>query len=114
MKSSFRKSLPRRTFAAGTIVKGRFIEGAPTDTAIFASVQPLKAHEIMQLPEGRRNSKSFWLFTDTKLNVIDELNKINPDLITIDSELFEVFKIEPWQNNVIPHFKVMVMKKLET
>jgi hypothetical protein len=110
MSSSFRKQLIRKTKAAGTIVNGVFVDGATTPTNIMASVQPLKPHEIEHLPEGRRDSQAYWLFTDTKLNTV---TSANPDLITIDNEDYEVNKIEPWQNNVLSHYKVLVVKVLE-
>ena len=110
MSSSFRKQLIRKTKAAGSVVNGIFVDGATTPTNIMASVQPLKAHEIEHLPEGRRDSQSYWLFTDTPLNMI---TSANPDLIIIDGEDYEVFKCEPWQNNVLSHYKVLVVKTLE-
>jgi len=109
--SVFRKAVTRKTISGATIVDGYRVAGTPTSSTIQASVQPLTPHEVEQLPEGRRNQKNFWLFTDTELNM---KTAENPDLVTIDGEDFEVMKVHPWQNGVISHFKILVMKKLET
>jgi hypothetical protein len=108
--NGFRRQLARKTKAAGSVTNGYFTDGATTPTNIMASVQPIKPHEVEQLPEGRRDSQSYWLFTDTALNMV---TSANPDLITINGEDYEVFKCEPWQNNVISHYKVLVSKVLE-
>lgn len=104
---SFRKTLTRKTKVAGTVVDGIYTDGATTSSEITASVQPLKPEEIEQLPEGRRNSDPLWLFTATKLNTV---TTANPDLVVINSADYEVFQISPWQNNVLSHYKCLVMK----
>lgn len=108
--SSFRKQIVRKTKATGTIIDGIFTEGATTPTNIMASIQPIKPHEVEQLPEGRRDSQSYWLFTDIALNMI---TSSNPNLVTIAGEDYEVFKVEPWQNGILNHYKCLVSKVLE-
>ena len=110
MSSSFRRTLIRKTKVPGTIVDGVYTDGAITPTDILASTQPLTPHEIQQLPEGRRNSKSYWIFTDTALNMI---TSANPDLIEIDSKDYEIYKVEPWQNGLLNHYKCLVVEVLE-
>lgn len=107
MPSSFRKSFVVKVAATGTWSNGIFTPGTPTTTNILASIQPLKPEDIQQLPEGRRNSKLFWIFTDTKLN---DVTTKNPDKVVINGEDYEVDKIEAWQNGVISHYKVLVIK----
>lgn len=107
MASSFRKPYTVKIAATGTWLNGIFIPGTPTTSTIYASVQPLKPEDIQQLSEGRRNSKLFWIFTDTKLN---DVTTKNPDKIVINGEDYEVDKIEAWQNEVISHYKVLVVK----
>ena len=108
--SSFRQALVVKRKVAGTVVDGLFVEGATSDINITASIQPLKPDEVKQLPEGRRNSKPFWLFTATELNIV---SSANPDLVIIGGVTYEVDNIEVWQNNVLPHYKCLVYKTLE-
>lgn len=106
--SQFRKTLTRYTKDVGTVVDGHFVEGITTESTIQASLQALKPEDIQQLPEGRRNSKIFFLFTDTKLNLV---TSANPDLIVVNSENYEVDKEEAWQNGVINHYKYLIVKE---
>jgi len=104
--------IPRMTLtvkrpAAGTWVKGVFVPGTATQMTIRASVQPATKNDIEFLPEGRRNSKSYALFTDTRLNMV---TTSNPDIITIYSEDFELMREEVWQNGLINHYKYIVAK----
>lgn len=105
--NSFRRQLTIYRKAVGTVVDGIFTEGAPTSDVILASVQALKPEDIQQLPEGRRNSKLFFIFTDTRLNLV---TSANPDIVVVDSENYEVDKEEVWQNNVINHYKYLIVK----
>ena len=109
--STFRRSLNRKTKSAGAMTNGRWSETTTANGTILASVQPMLPHEMDALPQGRREDQSYTLFTDTELNPIGTQN---PDLITIDGEDYEVAKVSPWQNNVINHYKVFVVKVLES
>lgn len=113
MTSSFRKSLTRKAPAAGAMVNGRWVEGSLASTTIKASVQPITPHDMMSMDVGRRNSRGFWLYTDTKLNSKGNGTNTNPDIIVIDGDDYEVVQVAPWQNNVLPHFRVAVMAVIE-
>ena len=102
----FRRLLSRTIKGPGSVQDGKYIQGVDTTEEFYASIQPLTPAEIEQLPEGRRNRKPLWLFTSTRLN---EVTGSNPDVVTIDSEKYEVDKVHPWQNGVISHYKCLVM-----
>ena len=94
--------------AAGTYVNGIFVEGAETLIIITASIQPTTGEEMLSLPEGRRDKKTYSLFTSTDINVI--VGGANPDQVLIFGERYEVVRVEPWQNRptvfgIINHFK---------
>ncbi len=105
--SSFRRPLVVKRKTTGSYVDGEWIEGTTTTIDITASVQPLKPEEVQFLDEGRRNSSSYFLFTDTKLNLV---TSANPDLVTINGVDHEIQKEESWQNNVINHYKYRVLQ----
>lgn len=99
-------NLYRKT--AGTYVNGLWVEGGETLIVITASIQPTTGEEMLSLPEGRRNRKTYSLFTSTKINLIS--TGTNPDQVQIFGERFEVVRVEPWQNNppvfgIVNHFK---------
>jgi len=109
--SSFRQTIVRRSRSAGTYVNGRYTQVTSDNGTIQGSIQPLTPDEVEQLPEGRRDSQSFWIYTDTKLNTV---TSENPDLLLINSEEYEVNKENIWQNDVIPHYRYLVIKLLES
>lgn len=94
--------------APGAYVNGVWVEGGETLIIITASVQPTTGEEMLSLPEGRRNKKTYSLFTSTDVNVIS--GGANPDQVVIFGERYEVIRVEPWQNNppvfgIVNHFK---------
>ena len=97
--------------ATGSWSKGRFTEGAYTALSLRASVQPLSPGARMQsLPEGRRESSAFTLFTLTELMTVDVNDDHNPDIITIYGLEYEVMDVQNWQNGTIPHYEAVVAK----
>lgn len=92
---------------AGTFVAGLYVAGAPTTFNITASVQPLRAREMEMLPEGRRSSAAFRVYTDVLLRTV---NQENPDRVTLFGEVYEVLSVEPWQNQILNHYKAVLVK----
>lgn len=78
---------------------------------ITASVQPANGEDMLSVPEGRRNRKTYALFTSTPVEVIHGLNNsTNPDQVEIYGERYEIIKVEVWQNNppvfgIVNHYK---------
>lgn len=108
---NFRKSLIRKIISGGQYVNGNWVEGSKHNSTITASVQPIDPHQIELLPEARRDSKSYEIFTNTNLNSVESQNPDqNPDIIVIDDEEYEVVMKSPWQNNVINHYSYIVVK----
>ena len=107
----FRVPLVAQRKALGSYVNGIWVEGALTPLPFTASIQPTTGEELLSLPEGRRDRKTYALFTSTKLNVAR--TGINPDLVTVFGEVYEVVKVDIWQNRpdifgIINHYKVIV------
>jgi hypothetical protein len=107
---SFRKSLVVKRRGQGSYQAGVYEDGDIVEIGIFASVQPLNAQETLLLPENRRERNSFKLFTDTQL-FATEKGSVNADLVVINGFDYEVMTVSIWQNNVIPHYKVIVSKR---
>jgi hypothetical protein len=109
--SGFRQAITlKRVNAAGTYTKGKWTESARTSSTIYGSIQPLDPKEMQLLPEGRRESESFRIYTDTKLLPASDASKKNADLLTIGAVDYEVLSCATWQNNVINHYKAIVVK----
>ena len=94
--------------SGGSYINGIWFEGTDTVIPITASIQPTTGEEMLSLPEGRRNRKTYALFTSTKIDLI--VNLQNPDQIEIYGERYEIIRVEVWQNNpavfaVVNHYK---------
>lgn len=95
----------------GAYFNGIWNELGETAIPITASIQPTTGEEMLSLPEGRRNKKTYSLFTSTKVDVIHGVNdSTNPDQIEIYGERYEIVRVEIWQNNppvfgVVNHYK---------
>lgn len=92
----------------GAYVNGLWVPASETLIVITASIQPTTGEEMLSLNEGRRNKKTYSLFTSTDVNVI--AGGANPDQVVIFGERYEVVRVEPWQNNppvfgIVNHFK---------
>lgn len=111
--SSFRQPLIVKRRAEGSYNDAGFyeVEGADTEVPILASIQPVSGSDLVLLPENRREEELLKLYTDTLLIGAEKGNSTNCDIVTIDGFDYEVVKVFPWKNNVIPHYKVVVAKR---
>lgn len=116
--SYFQKQYTVTRTAPGNYVDGTFVGGSTTTFPIKASAQPLKPEVIQEYNFGRRNSKFMFLFTETKLQVVTAATGAgNPgaiqDMVSFAGEMYNVEKEEIWSNNVIPHYKYLIVKVIE-
>lgn len=110
MTTQFRSSFTIRRKTAGSYVNGFWVEGSESTFVIQASVQPVTGLELQALPEARRNSQVVKFYTDTLLLTASPDGATNPDILEAFGFDFEVFEVQPWQSNVISHYKCMGYK----
>lgn len=106
--SSFRRKIKIHRMSGGELRRGRWTGQTATPGEIMASVQPATVKDLQALEEGRRFRASWVLFTDTKLNTIEAGQ--NPDRVVLNGDECEVVTCDPWQNDVINHFRILVQK----
>lgn len=95
-----------RQTTARTFVKGREVPPATTQFEVQATIQPITGREVLKLPEGERSENQIKIYSATKLNVATEAG-IAGDVITYDSDDFEIVAVENWNKfNGIKHFKM--------
>lgn len=76
----------------GDFVDGVWTETRGPDYIVRCSKQPLSPAALAALPEGRRELRSFSLFTNQKLN---DVKAQNPTRVMIEGEAYEVFSAIP-------------------
>jgi hypothetical protein len=95
--------------AAPTYVKGRLQPTAVSTTfTITASVQPLTGQDMSLLPEGSRADNTKILFTTTRINTV---GSAEPDVVSIESEDYEVFSVETWIGFGDTYYRTLVRKR---
>lgn len=87
------------------------VSGEDIEFNIKVSIQPISGSDLILLPENRREEELLKLYTDIELFGAIKGNSINCDIIQINGMDYEVVKVSRWQNNVIPHYKVLVSKR---
>jgi hypothetical protein len=75
---------------------GRWMEGEPTVLDIIAVVQPLKSHEMVRVPEGRRTTGSVKLYSQTRLQTADAKKQRQPDRFCWNGDEYEVLSVDDW------------------
>lgn len=108
----FRKNYTVKRRAAGTRNQGRWVEGAESDIVVVASAMPLRGAELQTLPEGKRAMQAIKIYSNTELQTVDEENGVSADVLIYRSERYEVTTSEPWQSDVVTHFKHLAVKEL--
>lgn len=111
----FRMPLNLYRKTSGSYINGLWVEGGEVLILITASVQPTTGAEMLSLPEGRRNRKTYSLFTSTNIQLIHGQvtspdQDSNPDQIEIYGERYEIIQVQVWQNNppvfgIVNHYK---------
>lgn len=89
---------------------GVYIEPPGTPFTIVASIQPTTGKDLDAVPENRRSSAAFKIYTSSELQIADA-GEQNSDELTIFGKQYEVIAKLPWQNNLLNHYKYIVAKK---
>ena len=108
--SSFRQThtLYRLT---GSYVDGVWVEVSEEAIPITASIQPATGKDLQNLEQGRRNGAVYAVFSDTAIQLAEQAVGATPgtkaDELVISGVRHEAVHVEPWQNNVINHYRAL-------
>lgn len=73
---------------------GRWSEGQPVVLDIVAVVQPLNAHEMVRLPEGRRTTGAVKVYSTSALQTADVKKQRQPDRFCWRGDEYELLSVE--------------------
>lgn len=106
--SGFRQSHTLHRLSSGGFVDGDWVESGETDIPITASIQPATGKDLQNLPQGRRASSVFAVFTDTAIQTaVQGATPTKADRLSIGGILHEAVHVEPWGNDVINHYRAL-------
>lgn len=109
----FRRTVSGTRKTAGGWIEGEWVEPSEDPITIRASVQPASQEDVQLLPEGRRLTGAYKLFTNDTLQVaIEGDNSQFPDVIHLPHGDYEVLAQAPWQNGIISHNEYIVSRRL--
>ena len=113
---SFRQAHTLFRPQAGSYVDGHMVVPGFDSIAITASIQPATGKDLQNVDEGRRNSGVFAVFTSTEIRTTEQATAsadpgTEADELEINSQRYECVHSEPWQNNVINHYRALFARK---
>lgn len=94
----------------GEYVNGFYVDGVEIEFEIQTSVQPTWREDMVILPQGHRSEETYTLFCSNEILNTDDNNLRKSDEVLLYGERYQVFKVEKWQNNIISHYKAIVLK----
>ena len=80
----------------GTYVKGRWQEGAESETVITASVQPVTGRELQMLPQTFMSRETVKVYSKDELFQGSRESGRSPDSIVWQGKRYEVNIVEDW------------------
>lgn len=80
--------------------RGEWVEGTTTTTQTIASIEPMKADAIEQLPAGARldDARIFYFDSDARINVGGSGSLATATIITYEGENYRVATREKWRD----------------
>jgi len=100
-------TLSRNTGSRGT--DGRWVDGTPTTSTIYGSIQPMNGKDMASLPEGERQVDGKKFYTRTLLKTANQHDGTPADRIIYDSITYEVRGVAH-ENRIIPHYKALLVR----
>ena len=77
-----------------TLVNGRRTAPSTSTLSVRALAYPMSGRDKLSLPEGLRTRETMAVVTVEELQTAE--GSVEPDLISIDGDTFEVQKVERW------------------
>ena len=90
--------------------KGVWVDGSKIEIPFTGTFQPASGKELEILPEGKRSKSIYKIFANLNNNFtsFDDLKQLEADNIIYDGMIYQVIKVEKWNNGLIPHWEFFV------
>ena len=85
----------------GEWVNSRWVPGTPSAPTNFrASIQDINGFALSILPEGERNKRPIWIYTDQALQIVNTDTQTKGSIVTYLGFQYEVQSLQDWTQNV--------------
>lgn len=82
------------------------------DETFTVSVQPLRGNELLNLPQGQRESENVKIYSDERIFTVRNSNAESKtaDCIEWRGCSYQIQSVEDWTKTDIPHYKSIAVK----
>ncbi|MNR10578.1 hypothetical protein D3C85_1268350 [compost metagenome] len=97
----------------GSYVEGDWVEGSLVDVPVEINIQPLKPHEILQLPESERTRVWYKFYTASYVRTEKEGNNgWDADEFNWKGDRYKVMKVDDWlgAEQILEHCKALCVR----
>lgn len=109
--NSFTLTVKRTLSGSYNDSTGKWEEPAPSTFSIQTSWQSANGKDLETLEEGKRISGIYKIYPNTQLFATDPKTQQKADIVVgPDGYDYEVITTGDWQNNIINHYKCMVVR----
>lgn len=107
----FVKNVVVTRYAGGVLVNGFWTDSVASTFTMTASIQPARAEELVDLPQGERTNEHVKIYTESELNPADETSQTQGDRVAWNGHDYEVQKKSPWQmGGCLNHYKYIAAR----
>lgn len=96
--------------AAETYTDGIVVAGATSTFTAQASIQPVSGRELQALAEAQHGQEVKVIYCNTEL--LTRTPTQAPDTVSLDSETWEVFRVERWQAFGQTHWRAYAQRRV--
>lgn len=98
---------------AGSYVNGRWVEGQKTLVEVCGNVQPLRFHEVMQMPESDRTKEWIKIYSAQEMFTAQEglVNGRQADIILWEGKKFKTMQARHYCMGVLDHWQIMAARE---
>jgi len=105
--------IPKKAIKVKRTPRATFVDGFPvapvvSEFEVKASVQPAQERDLKTLPEGTHYVEGYVLYSHDYLQ--EEDSQYEADVVTIGTRNFKVMKVSDWDNTLLPHRKILVIR----
>jgi hypothetical protein len=96
----------------GAYVGGRWVEGTPLPIEIQGNLQPLRFHEIMQLPESDRTKEWIKVYSAEEMYTsVEGVDGRQADIIHWEGKDYKVMRCRHYVMGVLDHFHSLAARE---
>lgn len=100
---------------AGTWVKGRWVEGVPTEVEIEVNIQPLKLSQLIHMPEAERTKEWYVLYSAELIQEkLEGEGGHGADTFEWEGNSYQVYRARHFSMGVLNHWEAYAVRKERT